>query len=130
MGSELLSIYDDCARPGYAASKAITDEILSTPGVDAAYIGPADLAFGLGLPPYGDNPDPTHAAAIERILEACKRNGVAAGGDNGLGLKADGSIVAWGENDDGQTDAPYPNSGFIAVAAGSGHLSGRFFYLP
>ena len=55
------------------------DEILSTPGVDAAYIGPADLAFGLGLPPYGDNPDPTHAAAVERILEACKDNGVAAG---------------------------------------------------
>ena len=27
------------------------DDILSTPGVDAAYIGPADLAYALGLSP-------------------------------------------------------------------------------
>ena len=27
------------------------DEIVSTPGVDAAYIGPTDLALALGLPP-------------------------------------------------------------------------------
>lgn len=55
------------------------DEILGTPGVDAAYIGPADLAAGLGLPPYGDNRDPKHEAAVARILEACRRHGVAPG---------------------------------------------------
>jgi alpha-tubulin suppressor-like RCC1 family protein len=38
-----------------------------------------------------------------------------------LGLKADGSVVAWGRNDNGQTNVPSPNSGFIAVAAGNIH---------
>lgn len=54
------------------------DEILSTPGVDAAYIGPTDLALALGLPPGGGG-DPKHAEAIERILAACQRHNVAAG---------------------------------------------------
>ncbi len=36
----------------------------------------------------------------------------------------DGSIVAWGRNDDGQTDVPAPNSGFVAVAGGVYHSLG------
>jgi 4-hydroxy-2-oxoheptanedioate aldolase len=55
------------------------DEILSTPGIDGAYIGPSDLALALGLPPRGDNDDPKHAETVAAILEACRRNGVAAG---------------------------------------------------
>ena len=34
------------------------DAICSTPGVDAVYIGPADLSYALGMAPRGDNPDP------------------------------------------------------------------------
>ena len=41
-----------------------------------------------------------------------------------LGLKADGSIVAWGDNCDGQCNVPAPNSGFVAVAAGTFHSLG------
>ena len=37
-----------------------------------------------------------------------------------LALKADGSIVAWGWNDDGQATAPAGND-FIAIAAGKYH---------
>ncbi len=37
-----------------------------------------------------------------------------------MGLKADGSIVAWGLNNYGQCNVPAPNTGFVAVAA-SGH---------
>ncbi len=55
------------------------DEILSVPGVDAAYIGPSDLAYAIGLQPTGDNNEPTHVATVDRILEACKRHGVAPG---------------------------------------------------
>src|SRR5690606_8883244 len=55
------------------------DEILSTPGVDACYIGPADLAFALGLPGKGDNPHPKHLETVTAIVEACKRPGVASG---------------------------------------------------
>jgi hypothetical protein len=49
---------------------------------------------------------------------------VAAGGYHSLGLKADGLIVAWGDNDQGQSNVPSPNTGFVAVAAGEEHSLG------
>ena len=55
------------------------DEIVSTPGVDAAYIGPTDLALALGLPPVMDNDEPKHVETVNRILAACKRAGIIAG---------------------------------------------------
>src|SRR6476620_10033998 len=55
------------------------DEIVSTPGVDAAYIGPTDLALALGLPPVMDNDEPKHIATVNRILESCKRHKKIAG---------------------------------------------------
>lgn len=53
------------------------DEIMSTPGVDGIYVGPADLAYALGLQP--GTKDPIHEETIETILAAAKRNGIAAG---------------------------------------------------
>lgn len=55
------------------------DAILSVEGVDCAYIGPSDLAYALGIRPTGDNADPRHQETVLRILEACRRHGVAAG---------------------------------------------------
>jgi 4-hydroxy-2-oxoheptanedioate aldolase len=55
------------------------DEILAVPGIDAAYIGPSDLAYAIGIPPTGDNNDPKHVETVNRIFEACKRHGVAPG---------------------------------------------------
>jgi len=55
------------------------DAIVSTPGVSGVYVGPADLALSLGLPPRGDTDEPRHLAAVERILATCKRLGVPAG---------------------------------------------------
>lgn len=55
------------------------DEIASTPGLDGIYIGPADLALALGLAPDLDKTEPEHVAAVQRILEACRRNGIVAG---------------------------------------------------
>ncbi len=55
------------------------DDILGVPGVDAAYIGPADLSLALGLPPRADNDDPKHVDAVARIREACERHGVVPG---------------------------------------------------
>ena len=49
---------------------------------------------------------------------------VAAGARHSLGLKADGSIVAWGWNNYGQCDVPAPNTDFVAVAAGVWHSLG------
>ena len=55
------------------------EEILSTPGIDAVYIGPTDLALALGLPPVMDNDDPKHIATVNCILAACKQHKVIAG---------------------------------------------------
>lgn len=55
------------------------DEIISTPGVDAVYIGPTDLALALGLPPIMDNDDPKHIATVNKILQSCKRHKKVAG---------------------------------------------------
>jgi hypothetical protein len=50
---------------------------------------------------------------------------VSAGGDFSLGLKTDGSIVAWGgQNVYGERNVPSPNIGFTAIAAGYSHSLG------
>ena len=54
------------------------DAILSLPGIDAIYVGPADLSISLGMSPASDN-DGDFAEAIDRILEACARHDVVPG---------------------------------------------------
>ena len=51
------------------------DAICATPGLDAIYIGPADLSFALGLAPRGDNPDPLHMETCDKIKDAAHRHG-------------------------------------------------------
>ena len=58
------------------AVKAI-DEIVTVPGVDVAFIGPADLSAALGH--LGDAKHPDVQAAIARVEAAAKRAGVALG---------------------------------------------------
>ena len=50
--------------------------------------------------------------------------GVAGGGHHSLGLKSDGTIVAWGNNAHGQCDVPAPNGDFVRVAGGGSHSLG------
>jgi 4-hydroxy-2-oxoheptanedioate aldolase len=52
------------------------DEICATPGLDAVYIGPADLSYALGLPPRPDNPDPTHLATCDKIRDTAHKHGI------------------------------------------------------
>jgi hypothetical protein len=49
---------------------------------------------------------------------------ISAGGFHSLGLKQDGSIVAWGDNHYGECNVPEPNTGFKAIAAGFRHSLG------
>ena len=60
------------------------DEIMSTPGVDAIYIGPADLSLAIGEKPGFDKPENTKVySEILRILEHAKKNKIFAGIHNG-----------------------------------------------
>ncbi len=55
------------------------DEIVSVPGVDAVYMGPADLSITLGLPPAPDQTDPAFTDALATVVDACRRHGVVPG---------------------------------------------------
>lgn len=55
------------------------EAIVTTPGVDAVYVGPSDLGLALGLGPLGDSEDTTHLEAVERILQTCKQHDLPAG---------------------------------------------------
>ena len=49
---------------------------------------------------------------------------VAAGREHSLGLRANGSVAAWGNNRLGQCTVPTPNLGFVVIAANSNHSLG------
>ena len=56
------------------------DEIMTTPGLDGIYIGPADLSLAIGEKPAFDNPEgtPTYKQIVN-ILNHAKKNKVFAG---------------------------------------------------
>ncbi len=56
------------------------DEIMSTPGLNGIYVGPADLSLALGEKPSFDKPenDPTYNS-IMKILEHAKKNKIIPG---------------------------------------------------
>ena len=55
------------------------DAILSVPGVDACYVGPNDWCASAGLAPSLEPPHPEFEDAMQAVLNAAKRHGVAAG---------------------------------------------------
>jgi 4-hydroxy-2-oxoheptanedioate aldolase len=62
-----------------AAAMENLDDILSTPGLDAIYVGPADLSRSLGGQPDGDLNKPLVADALDRILAACAQHNIVPG---------------------------------------------------
>ena len=52
------------------------EEIAAIPGVDGIFVGPCDLSIALGIPLQFD--DPLLLDACERVLRACKQNGIEA----------------------------------------------------
>ena len=57
-------------------AEAIYD-ITAVPGVDAIMVGPFDLSVSLGIP--GDFENPIFWEAFDRMVDACRKNGVAPG---------------------------------------------------
>jgi 4-hydroxy-2-oxoheptanedioate aldolase len=52
------------------------EEILDVPGIDAIYVGPADLAFSLGKTPKLDSEDAEQLGMYEIVLAACRKRGI------------------------------------------------------
>lgn len=77
---------DTIVRFAMIETKAALDnlrEIVRMDGVDAVYIGPADLSLALGRAPGFDQEDPEVVAAIDHILGEAKAAGKVAGIHNG-----------------------------------------------
>ncbi len=55
------------------------DDILAVDGVDAIYVGPADLSLSLGLPPGNNDDESLFTDALTTIAQSCARAGVVAG---------------------------------------------------
>jgi len=64
------------------------NEILSVPGIDLCFVGPADLHISMGLPPVADANEPVFLEALEKIKAAAKKNKVATGTYAGSGEAA------------------------------------------
>lgn len=92
-----------------AGALAEADAIAKTDGVDVLFVGPADLSHSLGVP--GDFGHKTYLAAIESVIEACRKHGKSPGillydvaivprylewGFRFVGIGADGALVAAG----------------------------------
>ncbi len=58
---------------------ARVDDILSVPGIDAVYIGPADLSITLGLPPAPAQEAAVFNDALARVVESCHAHGIVPG---------------------------------------------------
>lgn len=63
------------------------DDILAVPGIDAVYVGPADLSITLGLPPGMNNGGAFEEARV-LIAKKCAARGVTAGIHANAGLAA------------------------------------------
>lgn len=55
------------------------DDIMGVPGLDAVFVGPADLGQSLGEGPGMDRTEPAVVGAIDRVLVAAREHGLAAG---------------------------------------------------
>ena len=107
------------------------DEILDVPGIDAIYIGPADLSISLGITQRIDQDDPTMVAALDRILQAARRRGIPAGLHTGSAAFAARMFALGWQLATVQTDAAFLEAGAQAVlsqlqGATAAHSSGPY----
>ena len=69
--------HDPDDRDGAALERL--DDILAVDGIDAIYVGPADLSLSLGLPPGNNDGRAAFDDALSAIVAACRRHGIVPG---------------------------------------------------
>jgi 4-hydroxy-2-oxoheptanedioate aldolase len=102
------------------------DEIVATPGVDGAFVGPADmgLALGLGRDPSGEHPD--LIAATQTVIDACLRHGKIPAGVSSSPANAEHLLQMGMQLLTIGSDAGYIAAGAAADAARARELAARF----
>jgi 4-hydroxy-2-oxoheptanedioate aldolase len=85
------------------------EDIVSAPGLDGVYVGPADLSLSMGSPERADPTVPHVVEALDKIAAVCRKHGVVAGihcnssdyalkmidkGYRFVTLRSDGAILA------------------------------------
>lgn len=63
------------------------DDIAAVPGIGAIFIGPSDLSISYGVPGQLDHPEV--AAAMQKVLQVCKRRNIPCGLTTSAGTVAD-----------------------------------------
>lgn len=63
----------------HAQAVADAEAIITTPGVDAIFIGPNDLLNSMGRMPAFESDDPEFVAAVNRVRELCQKHKVPVG---------------------------------------------------
>ena len=55
------------------------DDILSVAGIDAVYVGPADLSVSMGLKPANNDGESVFDDALAAVVRACNKHGIVPG---------------------------------------------------
>ncbi len=63
----------------HVAAVADAEAIITTPGIDAIFIGPNDLLNSMGQMPAFESDNPEFAGAVARVRELCQRHRVPVG---------------------------------------------------
>jgi 4-hydroxy-2-oxoheptanedioate aldolase len=76
-GPDYMSWIDDevflAVQIETARAKDHAEEIMAVPGVDGCWVGPHDLAMSMGIDRSTPKGREVHTAAIQSVIDACKR---------------------------------------------------------
>jgi len=100
------------------------DEIMSVPGLEAVYVGPADLSQALGGAPGADWDEGPMVAALEAIVKAAQRHGLTAGVHTMSAAYAERMLRLGYRFVTVQSDLNYLQAGAKATVAAFGEPSG------
>lgn len=105
---------------------ANAEEIISTPGIDAVFVGPNDLLNSMGEVPAFDSDKPEFRDALQTVLRLCQKHNVAAGihvisPDNAKARVKEGfQFIALGSDSGFMLGKAHEITSALGLATGSG----------